>query len=194
MFEIDAAAKYKHNTQKTTGKEVQRSAEVEVGIDAKITMGGAQVDREEDVKTEEIMRNCWQIQHSEDETSKTIRYFSMRPEFKQRMTFPEEFRPKVESTPNLKSSLAQTVTVRVWSVWTLASASNQEKESILKRLWHRIMGKTKLVDGKARTYTNVVHCIEAIVPLCFVGAARKTVIREDVLDQLQDGAVSSVSN
>ena len=143
----------------------------------------------------ETMRNAWQVRHSHDARSKTIRYFmSARPAVSgHQMSMPdvEQLRPSMRFAAETRASTPKKVVVRLWSFWTQEETQGKPKGElgILKRVSHLFGGKSG-VKGKeeARVYANVAHCIEVTVPLDFVGAARKTEEGKVVLEDLWNGS------
>lgn len=135
------------------------------------------------------MRKYWVVQHSNEQDSKALRYASCsRSHSTSRMSFPEAFLPSMKFTPYSRRSPPTTITVRIWSFWTLeTSQSDERKGGLFQRLRSGIRssksaGAEKAIDPWM--HTNFVHCVEVDIPLGFRGNATKFVTREDVLKEL----------
>lgn len=186
QYEVDPTAQYKHNTQKTKKTHITQEAQLKIGKSTEGTIKAGRMDGEENTDGVEIMRNSWLIRHSDDRQSKTLRYVSLRPEFVRQMSFPKAFLPSMKFSPNSRRNLPSSLTVRIWSYWVLGSQVGQTKGGLLQKVRATLKGKGRPKGMKAglRIHSNVVHCVEVVVPLDFVGHASEFVTREDILEEL----------
>ena len=189
-FEIDPTAQLKYSSQKTKKKQTTKTAGVELAKAPKVVSNVAMTTGLDEMSGVEIMRNAWQVWHSADKMSQTIRYSSLRPEFSRRVSFPEKMRPSLKFSPSTRRSPPSTVTVRLWSFWSLESLTDNTKGGFFGRLWSNAFGEKSQRGGRKadpRAFANVAHCVEITLPLDFTGSARETVTREDILEELAMG-------
>jgi hypothetical protein len=190
-FETDPIVPIKSISQNTTKKDKKHTGGIEVSPkSAKLAYQLAKGSGEEDMNSTEMMKNPWQVRHSTDKKSKTIRYFmSARPTASgHQMSMPdvEQLRPSMRFAPETRASTPKKVVVRLWSFWTGEESQSKSKGDlgVLRRVLYPLVGKGGAKGEKVRVYTNVAHCIEATVPLGFIGAARKTEEGNVVLEDL----------
>lgn len=184
--EVDPTSQYKHNTQKTKKKMKTQEAQLKLGKNTEGTLKAGRMDGEENMVGVETMRNAWLIRHLDEKQSITLRYIPARQELDRQMAFPKAFRPSMKFTPNSKRSPPSTITVRIWSFWALESRDDKSKGGFFQKLWVGLRGQNSSQgeEDDHRMHTNVIHCVEVVVPLTFVGRVTEFATREDILEEL----------